>query len=59
MTEPELSEHAALNRIYWDEVNAPLYAAQGARARARQEITWGIFGIPEDELHALEQREAA
>jgi 2-polyprenyl-3-methyl-5-hydroxy-6-metoxy-1,4-benzoquinol methylase len=20
---------------------------------ARQEITWGIFGIPEDELHAL------
>jgi 2-polyprenyl-3-methyl-5-hydroxy-6-metoxy-1,4-benzoquinol methylase len=53
VTEPELPDHVALNRAYWDEVNAPLYAAPGARAWARQEITWGIFGIPEDELHAL------
>ena len=53
MTEPELPEHVARNRVYWDEVNAPLYAASGARAWARQEITWGIFGIPEDQLHAL------
>jgi SAM-dependent methyltransferase len=53
VTEPELPEHVARNRVYWDEVNAPLYAAPGARAWARQEITWGIFGIPEDELHAL------
>jgi ubiquinone/menaquinone biosynthesis C-methylase UbiE len=30
-----------------------LYAAPGAQAWARQEITWGIFGIPEDELDAL------
>ena len=53
MTEPELPEHVAHNRVYWDEVNAPLYAVPGALAWARQEITWGIFGIPEDELHAL------
>ena len=53
MTEPELPEHVARNRVYWDEVNAPLYAAPGAQAWARQEITWGIFGVPEDELHAL------
>jgi SAM-dependent methyltransferase len=53
VTEPELPEHVARNRVYWDEVNAPLYAAPGARAWARLEITWGIFGIPENELHAL------
>jgi SAM-dependent methyltransferase len=53
VTEHELPEHVARNRVYWDEVNSPLYAAQGARAWVRQEITWGIFGIPEDELHAL------
>jgi 2-polyprenyl-3-methyl-5-hydroxy-6-metoxy-1,4-benzoquinol methylase len=53
VTEPELPEHVARNRVYWDEVNAPLYAAPGARAWARQEINWGIFGTPENELHAL------
>ena len=53
MTEPALPEHVARNRVYWDEVNAPLYADPGAGAWARQEITWGIFGIPEEELHAL------
>ena len=53
MTGHELPEHIARNRAYWDEVNAPLYAAPGARAWVRQEITWGIFDIPEDELHAL------
>src|SRR5829696_4222079 len=51
MTGHELPEHVARNRAYWDEVNATLYAAPGARAWVRQEITWGIFGIPEDELH--------
>jgi hypothetical protein len=53
VTEAELPEHVARNRVYWDEVNAPLYADPGARAWARQRITWGIFGIPEDQLHAL------
>ena len=48
-----MPEHVARNRVSWDEVNAPLYAAPGARAWARQEITWGIFGSPEDELDAL------
>jgi 2-polyprenyl-3-methyl-5-hydroxy-6-metoxy-1,4-benzoquinol methylase len=53
VTEPELPEHVARNRVYWDEVNAPLYAAPGTRAWARNEITWGIFSVPETELHAL------
>jgi ubiquinone/menaquinone biosynthesis C-methylase UbiE len=53
MTEPELPQHVAHNRRYWDEVSAPRYAVHGARAWARERITWGIFGIPDDELHAL------
>jgi SAM-dependent methyltransferase len=52
MTEP-LPEHVAHNRRYWDEVNAPRYVAPGERAWARERITWGIFGIPEDDIGAL------
>jgi SAM-dependent methyltransferase len=48
-----LPEHAARNRAYWDEVNAPRYAEPGARAWAREGIDWGIFAVPEDDLHAL------
>ena len=47
------AKHIARNRVYWDEVNAPRYAAPAPGRGARQEITWGIFGISEDELHAL------
>ena len=48
-----LPEHVARNRVYWDEVNAPIYAAPGRRAWASEEISWGIFGVPESELQAL------
>jgi SAM-dependent methyltransferase len=54
MSEPEpLPEHVARNREYWDEVNAPIYAEPGRRSWAREEITWGIFGVPEAQLDAL------
>jgi SAM-dependent methyltransferase len=54
MSDPEqLPEHAARNRAYWDEINAPLYAAPGRRSWARDDITWGIFGVPETDLRAL------
>ena len=53
MKDPELPEHVAKNRAYWDEVNAPRYAESGRRAWATDEISWGIFGVLEDELHAL------
>jgi SAM-dependent methyltransferase len=43
----------ARNRVYWDEVSAPRYADRGRRAWARDEISWGIFGVPERELMAL------
>ena len=48
-----LPEHVAKNRAYWDETNAPLYAPHGRAPWATNEITWGIFGIPETELNAL------
>lgn len=48
-----LPDHVARNRAYWDEVNAPLYAAPGRRSWAREDITWGIFGVPETDLQAL------
>jgi SAM-dependent methyltransferase len=51
--DPELPEHVARNRAYWDEVNAPRYAESGRRSWASDEITWGIFGVPEAELNAL------
>jgi SAM-dependent methyltransferase len=50
----ELPEHVALNRAKWDEY-APEYVAAGERAwkLAPGEETWGIFGVPEAELHLL------
>ena len=53
MTDAELPDHVARNRVYWDEVNAPKYAASGRRFWATDEFTWGIFGVPETELRAL------
>jgi SAM-dependent methyltransferase len=54
MSPPEpLPDHVARNREYWDEVNAPRYAEAGSRSWARDDINWGIFGVPEAELRAL------
>lgn len=57
MTAPELPDHVVKNRAYWDEINAPLYAPHGRRSWATNEITWGIFGVPEAELNALPEVE--
>ncbi len=54
MSEPgELPEHVARNRVYWDEVNAPLYVEPGRRSWASDAITWGIFDVPEVDLGVL------
>ena len=54
MSEPEpLPDHVARNRAYWDEFNAPQYAEPGRRAWATDEITWGVFNVPEADLRAL------
>ena len=47
-----LPEHVRRNRIAWD-ANAPEYVAPGERAWARDEPTWGIWGVPESELRVF------
>lgn len=51
--EDTLPEHVARNRVYWDEVNAPRYAEPGRRDWATEEISWGVFRVPESQLRAL------
>jgi SAM-dependent methyltransferase len=53
MSASELPDHVARNRLYWDEVNAPRYAEAGARHWREEEITWGVWGVPETELRLL------
>src|SRR5450759_390468 len=50
---PELPEYAARNREYWD-ARAPEWIDSGERSWASPEPTWGMWGIPESELHMLE-----
>lgn len=56
MAEPEtpqdLPEHVAANREAWDR-HAVEYIDPGRRAWASAEPRWGIWGVPESELHLL------
>ena len=52
MSELELPEHVAANRAYWDE-QAPDYVANGEASWATDEPRWGIWGIPEADVHLL------
>ena len=53
MTEQEnLPEHVIGNREAWDKFAAD-YAAPGERNWAADEVTWGIFSVPESEVHLL------
>jgi SAM-dependent methyltransferase len=47
----ELSDHAAANQAHWDGMAAE-WVATGERAWAG-EPSWGVWSIPEDELHLL------
>ena len=47
-----LPEHVAANREAWDRY-AVEYIEPGRRAWASDEPTWGIWGVPESELHLL------
>ncbi|MHB8718062.1 MAG: class I SAM-dependent methyltransferase [Candidatus Dormibacteria bacterium] len=47
-----LSAHAVLNRAYWNEI-APRWVDPGQRAWAGNEISWGIWRIPEAAVGAL------
>lgn len=53
----DLPEHVKRNREYWDR-QAAEYAGPGERAWAKTEPTWGIWGVPEAELHVLPEQVA-
>ncbi len=48
----DLPEHVVRNRAYWDG-RAPEYAERGRDHWAQAEPSWGIWGVPESELHIL------
>jgi SAM-dependent methyltransferase len=48
----ELPEHVQRNRAHWDE-QAREYLEPGRRAWASAEPFWGIWGIPESDVHLL------
>ena len=48
----DLPEHVAENRRHWD-ATADRWIAIGERAWSADEPSWGIWGLPESELHLL------
>src|SRR5207244_476962 len=50
--EVERPEHVRRNRVHWD-ARAGEYVGPGERAWARQEPAWGIWRVPESDLHVL------
>jgi SAM-dependent methyltransferase len=45
-------DHVVVNRAHWDE-DAPRWVSPGERSWRATEPTWGIWGIPESQLHLL------
>ncbi|HXV58636.1 MAG TPA: class I SAM-dependent methyltransferase [Gaiellaceae bacterium] len=50
-----LPEHARRNRAEWTRW-APEYAERAPAAWEREELAWGVWGVPERELHVLPER---
>jgi len=48
----ELPEHVRRNRAHWDSL-ADAHVDSGRRAWTRTDPTWGIWGIPESDVHLL------
>ena len=49
----ELPEHAVRNREVWTKANAEDTDAKATEAWAQEEITWGMFSVPEAEVGVL------
>lgn len=52
MIRDELPDHVAANRQYWDQM-AEDWVSAGERSWNQPEPTWGIWALPESELHML------
>ncbi len=53
MSSTELPDSVARNVADWTRANAEYTDPSAQRAWANAEVTWGIWGVPEDELGAL------
>jgi SAM-dependent methyltransferase len=53
MTSPDYPEYVPSNIANWTKANAEYTDAAAERAWAKEEITWGVWGIPESELQVL------
>jgi SAM-dependent methyltransferase len=53
MSSSELPEYAVRNRASWTKSNEQYTHEQGVRAWKQDEVTWGVFGVPESKLKAL------
>jgi len=49
----DFAAYVALNRARWTESNAEYTDADAMRSWAKDEITWGVFGVPEAEIDVL------
>jgi SAM-dependent methyltransferase len=47
------SDYVALNRARWTQSNLEYTGRDAARSWANEDITWGVFGVPEHELGVL------
>jgi SAM-dependent methyltransferase len=47
-----LTDHARTNRAFWNELS-DTYQADHGPDLARHGAAWGVWQIPEDEIHAL------
>src|SRR5258708_33484970 len=48
-----LPAHVAANRDVWTASNAAYAGGRARAAWAQEEITWGVFGVPESEVRVL------
>jgi SAM-dependent methyltransferase len=49
----DLPPHVALNRDAWTAANAAYNDAKARSSWRQEEITWGVFGVPETEVRVL------
>jgi hypothetical protein len=49
----ELAEHVLVNRAAWTRANAEYTHTRARMAWAQATITWGVWSVPEAELHVL------
>lgn len=52
-TVPKLPDYAIINREAWTAANAAYTHSNAHSAWAQEEITWGVWGVPETELGTI------